>query len=336
MPHKKTLTNSLPLCGLGMVVLWPNRRRTPPHADGRGSTAPTPRQVVGTSFEGSWPPRTNLVTSGLRAVCPVEYRPTAHEMCAPCSADLAWLCCGPTQGALLPRRRPGLDRTNTAIGRGTACKRLCGRRVQISWRTACAALLVPWSIGRPSMEYSRRAVRTCHGRVVGQRGARSSPLIRPGRGSTSTAIARRQSFRMAVATVFEFRGARPARFLSRGIPADRPLSTRATQCGLGVVVLWANEGRCRRPSLGRTNTATGRRHGVLKVAAVALGSHGERPVRFSRLKVTADRSQSTRAALCRLCVAMCPTRGALLPAPTAEARPHQHHDRTAARRLRTP
>ena len=109
-------TRHTPLCGLGMVLLWANKRRTPPHAVGRGSTAPKPRQVGGTSFGSFWPPRTNLVTSGPRAVRPEEYRSTTHETCAPRSADLAWLCCGPTRGALLPRRRPGLDRTNTATG----------------------------------------------------------------------------------------------------------------------------------------------------------------------------------------------------------------------------
>ena len=186
---------------------------------------------------------------------------------------------------------------------------------------------------RPTIHrYARRAVRTCHVRVVGQRGACSSPRLRPRRGSTNVAIYRRRALLVAVATAFDFRGARPARSLPRAVSADRPLSTRAAHCGLGVVVLWANEGRCRRPRLDRTNTATGRRHGVLKVAAIGLDTHGERHVRFSRRGVTTDRSQSTRALLCRLGVAMCPMRGALLPTPSSEARPHYHHDRTAARR----
>ena len=35
--------------GLGVVVLWANARRAPSHTAGRGSTAPTPRQVGGTA-----------------------------------------------------------------------------------------------------------------------------------------------------------------------------------------------------------------------------------------------------------------------------------------------
>ena len=139
---------------------------------------------------------------------------------------------------------------------GTAFKRLCGHPVQISRRTA-RALFVSRSIGRTSADYACHAVRTCHGRFVGQRGARSSQLLRPRLGSTNTAIDQRHGPRVAVTTRFEFHGARPARFLPRGVSADRPLSTRAAQCGLCVVVLWANEGRCRRPKLDRTNTATG-------------------------------------------------------------------------------
>ena len=37
-------------CGLGVVALWPDAGRAPPHAVGMGSTAPTPRQVGGTGF----------------------------------------------------------------------------------------------------------------------------------------------------------------------------------------------------------------------------------------------------------------------------------------------
>ena len=44
-------------------------------------------------------------------------------------------------------------------------------------------------------------------------------------------------------TALESRGARPARFLTREASADRPRSTRASQHGLGLVVLWANAGR---------------------------------------------------------------------------------------------
>ena len=42
--------------GLGVVVFAANARRAPPHAVGRGSSSPTPRQVGGCGFETSWPP----------------------------------------------------------------------------------------------------------------------------------------------------------------------------------------------------------------------------------------------------------------------------------------
>ena len=66
-------------CGLGVVVLWADVRRAPPHVIGRGSTAPTPRQVGGTGFERPWSSRSNPVARGPRAFRPMEYRPNAHR-----------------------------------------------------------------------------------------------------------------------------------------------------------------------------------------------------------------------------------------------------------------
>ena len=88
------------LCGLGVAMnpTW-------------GALLPTPSaearpqnhydRTAARRLNSLWPLRSSLVALGPLAFRPVEYRPTAHETCAPRSADLAWLCCGPTQGALL-------------------------------------------------------------------------------------------------------------------------------------------------------------------------------------------------------------------------------------------
>ena len=53
----------------------------------------------------------------------------------------------------------------------------------------------------------------------------------------------------------ENHGARPAHFLPRELSADGPRSTRAEQCGRGVVVLWANARRAAPHAVGRGSTA---------------------------------------------------------------------------------
>ena len=72
---------------LGVVALWPNAGRAPPHVIGRGSTSPTPRQVGGTCFERLWPPRLSLVARGPLAVHAGDCWPIAHGARAPRSAD---------------------------------------------------------------------------------------------------------------------------------------------------------------------------------------------------------------------------------------------------------
>ena len=94
-------------CGLGVVVLWAKAGRAPSHAVGEGSTAPTPRQVGDTGFSRLWSPRSNPVARSPRAFRPVENQPTAYGARALASADLAWLCFGPTWGALLPTLSAG-------------------------------------------------------------------------------------------------------------------------------------------------------------------------------------------------------------------------------------
>ena len=157
-----------------------------------------------------------------------------------------------------PRRRPGLDCINATTGR-----RHGNRKVVItvyvsregSPRRAARALLALGSLGRPPTEHTCRAVRTWRDCVVGQRRTRSSPRRRPGLGRTNTATGRRHGFRKVVATILEPREARPARFSSCGASADRPRSTCAAQCGLGVVALWANAGSAPPLAVGRGSAA---------------------------------------------------------------------------------
>ena len=67
--------------------------------------------------------------------------------------------------------------------------------------------------------------------------------ITPRPDRTNTVTGRWHRILKFIATYFESCGARPARFPPRGTSADLAQSTRAAQCGLGVVVLWANTGR---------------------------------------------------------------------------------------------
>ena len=90
----------------------------------------------------------------------------------------------------------------------------------------------------------------------------------------------------------------------------------------------------RRPGLVRTNTVTGRQHGGWDVLIIASKSRITRRVRFTARGKSADRRRSTlrTARTWRGCVEGCrPTRGALLPTPSARARPHQNRDRSAVR-----
>ena len=91
-------------CGLGVVVLWPNAGRAPPHAVGQGSTAPTPRQVGGADLQSLWLLHSKLVWRAIRAHftpgsigrSPTRYARRTVRAC------LALLHCGPMRGALLP------------------------------------------------------------------------------------------------------------------------------------------------------------------------------------------------------------------------------------------
>ena len=159
------------------------------------------------------------------------------------------MCCRPMRGALLPtppaEARPHQHRDRSAA---RASKRR-GHCVQIPWRAP--ARFSPGGVSADRPRSTRRAVciswqyaiGMARGCVVGRSGARFSPRRRPGLNCTNTATGRWNGLRNALSTAFESRGARPARFSQGGVSTDRPRSTRSAQCGLGLVVLWANAGR---------------------------------------------------------------------------------------------
>ena len=68
-------------CGLGVVVVWPNALRTPPHAGGRVSTPPKARPIGGGELGIPCSLRFNsfnTVARGPRAYYPMKARPTAR------------------------------------------------------------------------------------------------------------------------------------------------------------------------------------------------------------------------------------------------------------------
>ena len=306
------------------------RGRAPPHAVGRGSTAPTPRQVGGRGFEGLGQ-RVRIPWRASRArIAPWSSgRRTAEH--APRSADLAWLCCGPTRGALSPH----------AVGRGSTAptpRQVGGwastvrdQRVRIPWR-ASRARIAPWSSGRPPAEHAPRSADLAWLCCGPTRGALHPHAV--GRGSTAPTPRQvgGRELRKFVVSAFESRGARPARVSHHGVAADGR-GARAAQRGLGVVVLWANSRRApsprRRPRLNRTNTATGRST-AFEIVWPARSNPVARARALSPMEYRPI-ARGARAAQRGLgVVVVWANAGALLPTPSAEARSHQHRDRSAA------
>ena len=166
----------------GVVVLWANAGRTPPHFVGQGSTALTSRQVGSMGFGRVWSRRLNPMAHGPRAFRLVEYRPIAHE----------------------------------------ACAAQCGLRVVV----LCA------NAGR-------------------------APHHAVGKGSTAP------TSQQVSGTDFDGKWPPCANFVARRPRALRAVEnwpttcgcTRAAQCGLGVVVTWANPGRTPPLTVGQRSTA---------------------------------------------------------------------------------
>ena len=256
-----------------------------------------------------------------------------------CSADLAWLYCGPNAGRATPHAvgRDSITPTLRQIG-GTRCESSF-QRVQFPWR-APPALVVPRSNDQPPTQHARHAARTWRCCVVGQRNARSPQRHRPGLNRTNTATGRRHEVRKCVLVASESSGARssgarPAGFSPRGVIPDRPWSTgRAVRTWRGCVVgqRRARSSPRRRPGLDRTSTATGRRHSLQQNVVIVTKHSGARSAPVSPRKLSADRRRSTHAAQYGLGVVV--SWGSLLPMPSAEVRPHQLRKRSTARALR--
>ena len=137
---------------------------------------------------------------------------------------MAWLCCGPTRGALLStssaEARPHRLRDRSAA---KASKHL-DQHVRFPWRASHAREV---SADPQSTRHAERTYRCCG---VAQRAARSSPRRRPSLDPTESTTDRRQGIRNVVLTAFEYRGARPARILPRVSSTDRPRNTRLRVC----------------------------------------------------------------------------------------------------------
>ena len=178
---------------------------------------------------------------GPRICCTVEYRPTAHRTRAP-NAARTWRGCVVDQRGTRssPRRRPRNGRTNTATGRrhrvrtatvhafnfhGARPARLSSRGDSADCpRSACAVQCgLGINVFRPN---------------AGRAGVPLSTR-RMGLGRINTATGRQHGYQKVVISAFKLRGARPARFPPRGVSADRPWSTPAAQCGLGVLAWYA-------------------------------------------------------------------------------------------------
>ena len=139
---RRGVTADLPRCTHHAVRTWRgcvlcvNSGRAPPHATGRSSTAPSPRQFGGTDFEGMWSLHSNsYILIPWRAACafiaPVKNRPTAHRARAAQSALGTWCGCdaGQRGARSLPRLLPGFGRINAAKWSAAKASEGCGHGV---------------------------------------------------------------------------------------------------------------------------------------------------------------------------------------------------------------
>ena len=313
--------------GLGVVVFAANARHAPPHAVGRGSSSPTPRQVGGCGFEtcnhsiqlpcratrarfAPWrtsrPPTEHARAGGLGVVVFA-----ANARRAPSHAV------GQGSSPPTPRQVDG-------CGFGTRCH--C---VRLPCRAA-RVRFAPWRTSRRPR--STRALADLACCLRGQRATRSIPRRWPRLFFTDTVPGRRLRLRNVVTTASELRVARPARASPRGEPADRPRSTSAL-----ADLAWLSS-RPTRDALHPTPLAEAllHRHRARSAAAASrLSDHcfrprAARPARASLRGEPADRPRSTRALADLAWLSSRPTRDALHPTPLAEALLHRHRARSAA------
>ena len=147
--------------GLGLVVLWGNSRRAPPHAVGRGSAAPTARPVNGGNSKG-YRLRVRLPWHASHArIAPwsTGRRPAEHAPRAPRGLG-AWLWCGRSRrGALVStpsaNARPHRLRDQSAVGAPKGHR----SSVRLPWRASRVRIAL-WSIGRRRAEHAPRGLRT--------------------------------------------------------------------------------------------------------------------------------------------------------------------------------
>ena len=210
-----------------------------------------------------------LVTAfNSRGARPARYWPRGVSADRPRSTRCAartWRGCavGQCGARSSPRRRPGLNRTNTVAGWQHSLWEVLATTFES--RGARPACYSPCRVSADRKRDTHCASRTWRGCVVGQRGARSSPHCRPGLDRTNTVAGWQHCLREVLVTAFKSRGARPARYSPCGVSADRPRSTRCaarTWRGCAVGQRGARSFPRRRPGLNRTNTVTYRQHGL--------------------------------------------------------------------------
>ena len=227
-----------------------------------------------------------------RALRLVEYRPTAHGARAAQFAISMGSVVGQREERSSPSRWLRLDCTNTATDR---LHRLWNAVVAArGFRDVWPARFPPHRVSSDNPRSSHRAVRSSHG-------GRASPrAIEQGLDRTSTTVGQWHGLRKVLITT-SYPVARDLRAFASCRTGRPPRSTlRAVRTCSGSVV---GQRRVRssprhRSGLNRTNTATGRRHGLRNFVTTTVQLLW-RPARAlcAVWRVSVDRPQSTRRAV---------------------------------------
>ena len=235
--------------GLGVVVFAANTRRAPPHAVGRGSSSPTPRQVGGCGFERR-DDSFNSVSRGPRALRPVKNQPTAHRARA---RWRTWRGCLRSQRGTrsTSRRWPRLFFTDTAPGRrlrlrnvvasasdsrGARPARASPRGEQADRPRSTRALAdLAWLSLRPTRD-------ALHPHAVGRGSSSPTPRQVGGCGFETCNHCIELQWRAARARFAPWR-------------TSRPPTEHAGAGGLGVVVFAANARRAPSHAVGRVSSS---------------------------------------------------------------------------------